>query len=654
MSLPRYVRVPQKEIQNRAKEAIEGVIYRPIPEEFKVHFSADDYADGLSTVLGTIDIFSTWGPRYSALLASILSGSGKMGSFIDFTSKNPIAALVFYLAVGIAAGKNLYDHYQFKAKVADQKHNTHLKLRQALQAELKEEAKETVESYNRKLTESVRKMNEIYRFVLDNDPASKYKNIEIILPDPFLGEGEEKEEKIDRNSLKTKYTFKPQFQDQPQLGPEKPGRIRNFINKITAPLYAGIGLASFTYWILFISLAVSVGTFAAAGIAGLSPLVAFGLPSLAVAPYFGVKLHNYMKNRDGVSDEHARLVKIVDNESSTIADKVVKRLHYTQEVERLENINKRLATELQQEEDSPLSLSQPIPMPSLKALGINKHNQAIAAAFTTTVAQTGMAQYSAWIVTDFLKIAVGVAVTGALLGNIIGGVLIAIGFGLGLKEGYDKYQTARKQEAAEAKLPTTQSRSLTQIWQDRIEELKDLNSSTSASLNRFRSQGLITPILPEAPDNKQDFEPPAATTPLKMIYNFFDWGTTGIFFARLFFTLGGAIFLPFTPLILAPPLAIGLLALSGLSFGAAKYYQAKQTQKEDHAQEYVSKIKSLDEKIHIAKLTNKYLALELLKLTPGRKATPDDSSSPSTSPTSALEPTTGNDSAFTLKTPRFA
>lgn len=584
-----------------------GIIKRPLPKEIAHLLSSDAFSNLLCAGLGPADVLCTWGPRYSGVLDTILSGKGKVGPFIEATSQNLALAVLFYLAIGAASAYNFYLAYQSEKAAHREKSDSYRKIRQRLNLvensveRKEEETAEQIEIYNENLKALMKGLNESLKNIVNEQASSKYRKIKLVLDEPDI-----RHRKLNISDIQITFDFterklteaERKQNQKPTLREDvvKPGLFKRFVNKVLFPIYTSLSLSSFAYWVFWITTSIMVGNFADAGIAGVSAWLGFGVPIAAGAPYAILKMRNWARNKGHVSDEHARLAKIADQDAPVLLIEALKRREYDDEVTRLQTLNTKLEDELKTQKTL-INAPSVVEMPRDNSLAANPKVKAAALLYTSVVSNYGLSQFNAWLVSDFLKVSTTIAFAVPFFGAIMGGVLIGLALVLGGYESYKKYKEYKKDKSFHTGEPVN----LKQVFNDKAADLARLKTEIQSETkqdNSFKLSKILERSIPK---------PPTPMSTGRKIYSFFDWKATGIFFARVFFTVGTAIFLPFAAAALTNPITLGILVLSGAVYVGLKIYQAHQRQKEAHAKELVDKIKDMDEQLHVANLTKRSL-----------------------------------------------
>lgn len=552
----------------------------PIPEEIAYLFSSDDYADLLCSTLSPIDMLSNWGPNCNGSFESLLYGFGPSPAFVEITSQHWEAALLYYLIVGSAATYNLYLQHKEKKISQQNKLSCYQKLRQQLG--LTNEKKQLTldpESIKAKQDKFIIQINKALENTIKQDRfyKNRYNRIELY---------RQSEPSTETASIRIRYHFQqdPSLQDNEI---KKPSRIRIIINKIISPLYSTAGLSAFMYWAFFLATSIATGSFAEAGIAGVSTWLAFGIPLLVALPYPILKIRNWIKNKGHKSDEGARLTKIAKNDTPYLMKHALYDVEYLQDIQSLENEYQQLSN------DQSLSIPRDIQTlePNNNSFGAQPTVKAASTLYTSIIYEYTMTQYTSWIISDFIKLTPTIALAIPFFGEIMGGLLIAVSVSLGIVEMIKRYREAKTEFITDG--PKDQKPLLT-VFTEKAEQLESLKMKLQDSMKQNQ---LLPPVL-----RRKIPSPPAAMSFGRMVYTFFDWQNTGIYFAKIFFRVGAAIILPFAAASLSNPVTLTILILSGFAYLAVKAYQAYQKKKEMEAKEMVDKIKDMDDQIHVAKL----------------------------------------------------
>ncbi|MHB1948507.1 MAG: hypothetical protein ACYCQI_10395 [Gammaproteobacteria bacterium] len=674
--------------------AAAGIIDMPLPKELVDYFSSDDYSNLYGSFLNAADVPFTWIPRYSIILEGLYN-PGSMGPLIEATSQSLPLALLVYALIGAGSAYNFYVQYKNKKDAHQDKCDSYSKIRQQLKLEAAADEKDElilrmyndeikaqfnrdeIDAFNKKVKKAIDEMNDALNAIVNENPAIKrrYEGIQILAPKIIPGK------KLELSDIKIRHHFKMNSTPTSEADDavKKPGYLGKFANKVLKPLKDSLGNASYMYWILFMVAVISVGEFAAAGIAGVPHVVSFGLPLLAALPLPALKIRNWFRNKGfAISDEYARLKKIAEGDTPCLLAEAAKRVEFSHELTRLQKENEAffaakqklcLASPAMVASDtfSLINLINvtresnhtptPAQLPANTAFGARPSVQAAATLYTATIGEYGMLQYNAWILSDFFKVGPSIACCIPFFGPIAGGVLIAVGLGLGIYEAHKKYKAIKRDQAdADHEKPT---KSLVEIFVERQSQLQALTEKRTDLLAKLdhscASKGekpyvlskVLNKPIPQLPGDLNPVRKPFSLKSLwnsgRKLFSCFDWAATGIFFARLMFLPGTAVFLPFAAAALSNPVTIGILVASGLLFVGVKLYQAHQKQKEMETRELMAGIKQMDEQIQVAEMTEKNLVLkqetlDLMKApAPRAEVAPEAEVEPTRAPTNTVE-----------------
>ena len=582
--------------RNTANENIErGFVELPLPEQLIHYFSSDDYIDLFVSVLLPADYLSNWGIGCTNLSDFILHGIGADNVFLQATSQHWELALLYYLIIAAFSSYSLYTQYQQKKTAYKEQCDSYRRIHQKLAHDLslknrlfEDEKADQIARLNNIINE----LNQSLILTLNEDPQAKrkYSRIEIYhTPDssPIL------------SNLKIRYHIVQKPEEQSERI-KKPGLLSKLMTKVIFPIYTTLCLSTFAYWIFYIGSTVAVGNFADIGIAGVATWIGFSLPLAFALPYSILKIRNWFRHKGHQSDEHARLAKIAENDTPDLLQNALRRIEFNHEVKQLNDECKRLQLQ-------PIPQPLVIPVANNDSLGANPTVKAVTTLYSTIVNEYTLTQYTSWFVSDFFKSVPTLAFSIPYFGTIVGSILIATSVSIGFIEMVRRYREAKAELVTDSPI---RPESLMTLYNERVATLTAFkieyaDTIKETNLHIIDSEKKL--INSSAILNRPIPKPPQSMRLMQTIYNFLDWQTTGIFFARIFCSAGAAIVIPFTAVALSNPITLGILISSACIFIAIKIYQASQKKKESDAKELVEKIKDMDEQIYITKLTQQNL-----------------------------------------------
>lgn len=576
----------------RKTNAEQGVIELPLPQELTQQFSSGNYAEVLETMLSPGDFAYTYGFRYPGVVEGVLSNSSCVGPVLEFSHANPVFAMVFTIMLAS------YSAYQagaaYRAQEAKRK-----EVRERYQASYSK----ITDSLERKPITSltvdqspkmdpylfIANVNEQLRYVVAKS-AGEIKKMELVFDEYqnvkvrcSLAEIEKKQTSADKLTAESKFDQWVAWLNKSRLG-------RAWSNVQTT-----LGLAAFSYWILWIGAAVFTGTLAV-GVVGL-PFwgLAFAIPAVLALPYLGLKLYHWVKN-DGasVSDEYAKHKKSAENEMSDLLYKALREVEYQDQLTALQEEIRELKGG-----STKAPVSPELMVDSKK--GSVKTGLTVAATFTTAMFESyGFTQYKLWLTTDLLVKTAVIAAAAIPLGPFVG---------LPLLVGYLLYSAyAARKQYKEIQKENDQPHQGKQLV--KVEDLSGILSEKLGRLDAYKlkiqeSGGKLQGELENA------IEVPSLKKPT--VYDFFNRKMTGIFFGRLFVT-GAALAIPFAVVTtLFPPVTLGIIALSGLVYAGFKLFLDYQQSKKSYAEQMLTCIDKADKQQQLAELTDQVLTLRQAK-----------------------------------------
>jgi len=394
------------------------------------------------------------------------------------------------------------------------------------------------------------------------------------------------------------------------------------IKTVTRSTWNALGIASFSYWILYISWAVATG--------GGTPIVPFLIVSFVLGIfYLSIKAYQSWKRHHGknVTVDGAPVEVVEDapqlDETLNLRLMAFRKACLLAEEERLKTLAGLTADDIQEvqtQSAGEIVAASPDTLEELKhiqSLYQNRKRKFAITLLTASVSYYIGAHYASFIITDLLKAAAQITLdaTGVVLGIGVGFMVLSIGFGI--YDAYKKHQKI-KEKTDEINNSTTglnaTKTSLEATYQEKYKILERLHGEFGKAYVDTTSQawlqnqwnfwgrttlGFAAPTEPETRWGrfKQYFG---------HLFNFLNFAMTGAMIVRVFAIVGTALFIPVVAASLAHPVTLGILITAGVIYGGIKMYQRYQNNKEARAiallQEREAKIEFLKKQIEIANL----------------------------------------------------
>jgi hypothetical protein len=639
----------------------------PLTRTVKRYLSSDNYSDSVEQAFNLLDALYTYFFRYPMLLEEIKGGMSTDASAVEFIASNPIAGVGLTLLLGVVAAAGVVSEYRKQTKAAEEKAGTfeaHYKRIQtrpeakAAQVEpaspswslpsttLKEESDSDLSLYEEEKTQELSPLSRAEeghdRIALSlTQEALRKKSLNerlegFRLNDPLL-KAKYKEISITEDG-QVEFTFNEKKPEDD----ESPGILKRIGKKfvsLASASWVTLGLCSFAYWILWIGSGVATGHFAPAGIDGLGA-AGFAVPIAIGGLYPLIKIRNWWKNHYGQKvekqpspkplqqiEEDPRLVLAAAAEISKLLQKAIfadEKARLGRELEKMKLSPEALKIDV---EETYISGDEEIVL-----LGQNKWKKTAITGLAATVSTYIAAQYGAWIVTDLLKMALGVSLN--IPGLSIGiGIAFMVGSTFyGIYKAYERYQEVKKYAATiekqELKL-NSQVSTLEKLYEEKTKKLEKLKEELLVlskdpadqlwlvqQAKLIKSSTLVAPLSQKAPEPTTFWDKTKKFC--SRAYAFLGGATTGIMIGRIATISGSAIFLPFAAAALATPYTIGILVAVGVVYGLFKAYQYHQARKEAKAkalfESRAEKIEALKEQSEVADLQIKLLSAKKAEL----------------------------------------
>lgn len=386
----------------------------------------------------------------------------------------------------------------------------------------------------------------------------------------------------------------------PKVSPLK--AVGQFIvKKIISPIWHFLGIASTVYWILWIAGSMFTGHFGY-GIEGLGSLAGFGIPLLLSLPFLVMKGLNWDRHRKMAQNPNAATLEETQEAASLMRRAMLQHKFAMAKNQCLSEAEQKALLE-----DRKIQAQLQKVGSMTLAHGLRPLTQDIKTKTATTFASTLIgsyiaAQYSAWIVTDFIikgimRLSRSDAATYAFpkIVNIIGGwALMAIALVHAI------YRTAVTYQQRKGTAESTQE--LLRKAEYQSNELEQVLKDTQARVKLLKAR---LPLV-NTPETPAEFSQPKLYTHLNVPPKKGFWGhvdrvfnsrpfaflnsfMTGVFLARIFFVKGAAILLPFLAATLSNPVTVAILLAVGVAYGAFRVYQGEVEKREAAAKEALEK-----------------------------------------------------------------
>lgn len=615
----------------------------PLVKYAKSERSSDDVATLVNAALSPGDNAYTFPFRYFRLLVNDIGGNkNTQGATIDYVSTNVglgigITGVISGLCIAnflieyrkqmVAINNNNYEYMlsqYLKLAIIEKKHqlcsDARAKANAALNANppgdiraIETELKDKLVAAETSYSDYTEELNAALQTILAQNPtlAQKYTSAKV---------------EVDKGKLKVVFARNTPFQKrQKSVAEERFSQVSDnwLVNKVLYPAWTFLGLSSFAYWVMWIGASMFTGELTT-GIAGVSPLIAFGIPIAVGLLYPAIKIYHYLKNKvNGAHDtDETKEKKDSAIDANTLLRQAIlfKRFDFATKQLQAELDYYRSAEEkaqLQQVAANPQALDANAPADKLddtirKHVGVDPKLKGLASGVIGLIGGFVCAQYAAWVVTDFMSVVLKVAAPVGV--DILGGVILMVIAGvIGLYRGIARYLDTHNDKNLVKNLPPKatpeeiQLQKLNQLEADfarlqslkqvKLNELKDAKTDyDKGMMGKTRPLPLDFLTVPKLPKyNEPQFftniERTGENTKTKWkkrgirVFKFLDSFCTGAFFARIFFVPGNAIFLPFAAAALSNPYTIGIVVAVGLVYAGFRLYQYHKTKQEDRARE---------------------------------------------------------------------
>ncbi|MEO8400274.1 MAG: hypothetical protein ABI597_00575 [Gammaproteobacteria bacterium] len=578
------------------------------------------------------DILPTFLARYPRLVSSdIPQDKTTNGAFIDWTSKNPIAAVVTLVGCFALACASSYAEYTRQKRVLDNNSYQAINGELAKQGQFKamEDAiKEDEETATEE--EQIAWLQASFKQQLEEDAelSKKYESITIeyneekkIYQQKFIRKKKQVEQAIEKEEIERVQRPSGRFRTfvnkyiSPVAEFVRPvtsyisrftSPITSFLNKkIVSPIWQALGIASFTYWLFYIGTGLFTGTFDT-GIAGLSPWIGFGIPIAIGVSYIALKAINYVRswlNKPAAAkDQDPEEVETAEERAEAMQD-AAKLMHRSLLARKFELATKGLMFELGPKYRPYVPLFEKgarISSTMDKELDyLNKdHGYKTAAEFVSTTWGTYIGvQYGAWIVTDMLSKLASVTSAIPIVNLICGAAFIGVSVLNGIYKAAARYTGLGKTaDEANLKNQSLEAASAAQSLEDILIEKREANNDLRRQLKAKKGNLEGLPKCPVQFDEPQFFgdvtrDGPSKWTKVKKFakrsLTFINAFTGGAFVARIIFVKGTAIFLPFVA-VAGGPWTIPVLVGIGLLYGVFKLWEYHVKQKEQRSKDLLA------------------------------------------------------------------
>ena len=259
------------------KMATSRIVKLPLKNAAKRYFSSKNYSDITDDALNIVDFFYTYGFRYPWFVENLKGVVDSRSAPMDFMASHPIAAVAFTLLMGAAAVATAVNSYRQQSKAAQEPvkvyQNTYHKIMDNFQEKEGESNLDT-----NKLSDELNKM-----LLEDKNLKSTYQEIKV------TSDGQ------------IELRLKEKDQTQTTALEEQKSSWQKIKSKISSWVYSSwvtLCIASFMYWILWISTGVVTGSFAPFGVEGMG-VAGVTLPFAVGLIYPFIKIRNWWKNHYG-------------------------------------------------------------------------------------------------------------------------------------------------------------------------------------------------------------------------------------------------------------------------------------------------------------------------------------------------------------------
>jgi len=642
-----YAPLPVVDAETQAK-AENPTIHIPIGQQVERTLHSQDYLSLVFETLTPADFYDTYILRDPAVVATLMEGEFSVGPTIEFMSTHPLLAIAYLIGI-VAVSVLAFDREYTKQQAAHKKRSSdYVMLLEWLNEEDEEEHSlaathwgtlTSKRRYKLNLRKKIEFFNNALREIQEEDAklGKLYHPFRIELPEV----DEDNDKPVDLKNLKFAVRCKNPEEEKStattDTGPVKSpasqeggfwNGLMNWVvmpvwNKILKPVWFSLLLASYAYWIAFITMASFTGAMDV-GIVGLSPWLAFGIPALIALPYAALKIYHYVKN-----GEYKKSIKEIAQTkmAKSDLDSIVAKANRKVELQRLQRQRDRMLVQLSDATlDHKLAPLNPLPMVSgnVAGLGTAPVLQATSSFVTTVVDEKGLAQYNAWLVTDFTQIVFHVCLIVPFTNTVVGLLLLGFALARGVYEMVDRYRTVKNEKPSEEGPKhtlqnledafTERKSRMIALRHDLHDQQKTLKKTTSEnSIYLENPKEIPLPAHCLARMNILLTPPPPPQGFVDKTKDFLNSNMAGDFAGRLFFVAGTAIFLFFTVSTygLGPLLAVVAI---GIIHAALKTVEKNQKQQSAKAKELLTQIQNSDREIEIAQQAKENMIMQKLLL----------------------------------------
>jgi hypothetical protein len=568
------------------------VIQLDISRSVEGYLSSGTYSSNADQALSHLDILYTYFFRYPRLLAvDIGKSTTSQGFAIDGAAANPVLGIsvtALFLVLSIASVVNA--HQKQKREDAE-KVAQYRQTYNQVQARLQKTAVEEAVNRDAKREETNVLLNKVLKQLENEFP---YENIVI------TAQG-----KINL-FLKQQTATKQSFWQ----------RMRSTVANLVFTSWITLGLASFTYWILWIGWGTLTASFAPAGI-GSFGVAGFIVPLAVAAVYPLIKIYNWWKNNYSHKSQLITGEPVLNSSKKTLeaaaaVSKLLRRVMYAKERERLEREYQLARIALPA--SSATSMERLDADAKMQKLGKNKWRKTATTFLGVTIGSYIGAHYAAWIVTDILQVAANITLNSAAFSLGFGLAFMVLSVIYGAYKAYQKYQDVEADAEKIAQEFDVHKKSLEQIYQEKLNSITKLIAKIGRSsrnvedmrwlreqATKFSTSKIISPeATPQVPTS--GWEKFKKVAPLA--YMFLAGATSGVMIARIATIAGTVAFVPFAAAALANPYTIAILVIVGLAYGAFKaiqyYYDRKEARAKALLEQRQEKIACLRQQSELA------------------------------------------------------
>lgn len=616
------------------------VVRLPLNQAFKSYLSGDKFDASLEQAFDLLDFWYTYLLRYPWLLEQITGSTDSKGITIDYFASHPAASISLTLLLGAAAAVSYIREYNKQSQAmqeqagdfqsSQQRIKKRLRLRPA-PVPLSPASSPGLSSSSLAEQKSPRLSASSISTASPSPPQSASSvSIASLSPpaSPVPGESSRRESLNKRlelllagnPELKKKYKkvsvsadcneAELELVDKPE---EKTGPWAKFCkgcrwlkNKMASAipesvysLWVALNLSSFAYWLLWIGTIAITAAVGVAGVAGLG-MAAYGAAFGIGLVYLAIKIYSARRHRQKKEMRGSETVVVERDPALNVEAAADVSLLLKQAIQADEKA--RLLVELKAAgvtvrpaiypDDSYLRGDE-----QMQTLGQNKWKKSLLTGLTTTIGTYVSAQYSAWLMADFLKEAAGVALDAADVVFGLGIAFMVCSAAYGIYKAVQRYREVQKYKAAMESQKISlvaQVSNLENIYERRLQVIESLKADILLLVNnvddlRWLKQqehqmesAKVVASGPELQTKSSGDWKSKAKQYAAAAFVFLAGATTGIMIGRIATIVGTITFIPFAAAMLSNPVTLAILGLCFLVYGSVKlaqYHMNKQEAK---------------------------------------------------------------------------